>query len=198
MYFHQFIKVTVKCIVLFHSDVSESPPPLNPRQPSTKMHKSQERPIDYIMEDKFIIKKSKKQDKSYNNEEKEPLLIDMEKLETSDSHRVYLHVTGMSCASCVNKIETSVIKKPGKYHILHYVTSSNCYSGVQQIKVVLLAEKADITYNPDITNPNTLAQYIQDLGFGTELLGMHEAPTEHKLDLIVRHCHVHKRKTQIK
>jgi len=52
--------------------------------------------------------------------------------------------------------------------------------------VALLAEKADITYNPDITNPNTLAQYIEDLGFGTELLGIHEAPTEHKLDLIVR------------
>ena len=63
---------------------------------------------------------------------------------------------------------------------------SHCYTGVQQIKVALLAEKADITYNPDITNPNTLVQYIQDIGFGAELLGMHETPTEHKLDLIVR------------
>ena len=66
------------------------------------------------MEDDVVIKKSKKREKSYNSEEKKPLLIDMEKLEASDSHRVYLRVTGMSCASCVNKIETSIIKKPGE------------------------------------------------------------------------------------
>jgi len=108
-------QVTVNIILLL-SDVSESPPP---RQFSTKKHKSQEKPVDYIMEDEFIVKKDKKQDKSYSNEEKEPLLIDMEKLETSDNHRVYLRVTGMSCASCVNKIETSVIKKPGKYCMLY-------------------------------------------------------------------------------
>ena len=52
--------------------------------------------------------------------------------------------------------------------------------------MTLLAEKADITYNPKITNPNTLVKYIQDIGFDAELLEMHEAPTEHRLDLIVR------------
>lgn len=50
----------------------------------------------------------------------------------------------------------------------------------------LLAEKAEIVYNPDLTDSNTLAGYICDLGFGAELL-VHEAPTEHKLDLIVSH-----------
>ena len=57
---------------------------------------------------------------------------------------------------------------------------------MQQIKVALLAEKADITFNPDITGPKALVQCIQDLGFDAELIGMHEGPTEHKLDLIVR------------
>jgi len=102
---------------LVHADVSESPT-FNTRLPSTKKHKSQERPVDYIMEDDDIaIKKKKKQEKSFSSEEKEPLLIDMEKLEASNSHRVYLRVTGMSCASCVNKIETNIIKKPGNYII---------------------------------------------------------------------------------
>ena len=57
---------------------------------------------------------------------------------------------------------------------------------MQQVKVALLAEKADITFNPDITSPEALVQYIQDLGFGAELIGTHEGPTECKLDVIVR------------
>ena len=92
--------------------MSESPT-FNTRLPSTKKHKSQERPVDYIMEDDDIPIKKKKPEKSFSSEEKEPLLINMEKLEASDSHRVCLRVTEMSCASCVNKIETSIIKKPG-------------------------------------------------------------------------------------
>lgn len=56
--------------------------------------------------------------------------------------------------------------------------------GVYDVRVGLLAEKAEIVYNPNLTDPDTLARHIQDLGFGAELL-VHEAPTEHKLDLIV-------------
>ena len=50
----------------------------------------------------------------------------------------------------------------------------------------LLAEKAEIVYNPNLTDPITLAGHVRGLGFGAELLE-HEAPTEHKLDLIVSH-----------
>ena len=91
--------------------MSESPSLPNPNQSFTKKQ-FQERSVDYIMEDDVPIKKSKKQ--AYNSEEKEP---HMEKLKASDSHKVYLRVTGMSCALCMNKIETSVIEKPGKHHI---------------------------------------------------------------------------------
>lgn len=56
--------------------------------------------------------------------------------------------------------------------------------GVYEVRVGLLAEKAEVIYNPDLTDPNTLAEDIQNLGFGAEIL-VHEAPTEHKLDLIV-------------
>jgi len=58
------------------------------------------------------------------------------------------------------------------------------YVGVHAVKVGLLAEKAEIAYNPDLTDLNTLTGYVHNLGFGAELLA-HEAPTEHKLDLIV-------------
>ena len=50
----------------------------------------------------------------------------------------------------------------------------------------LLAEKAEIVYNPNLTDPITLASHVHGLGFGADLLE-HEAPTEHKLDLIVSH-----------
>ena len=58
--------------------------------------------------------------------------------------------------------------------------------GVYEVRVGLLAEKAEIVYNPNLTDPNILATHVCDLGFGAELLE-HEVPTEHKLDLIVSH-----------
>ena len=66
---------------------------------------------------------------------------------------------------------------------IQYAIVAYCL-GVYEIRVGLLAEKAEVVYDPIVTDPNTLIGYIQDLGFGAEIL-VHEAPTEHKLDLIV-------------
>ena len=50
----------------------------------------------------------------------------------------------------------------------------------------LLAEKAEIVYDPNLTDPTTLSFHMHSLGFGADLLE-HEAPNEQKLNLIVSH-----------
>eukprot|EP00731_Ephydatia_muelleri_P033621 Em0034g3a len=42
--------------------------------------------------------------------------------------------------------------------------------GVLSIGVALLAEKAELTYNPKETNPDRLAEEVKELGFGVEIL----------------------------
>ena len=42
--------------------------------------------------------------------------------------------------------------------------------GVLSIAVALLAEKAELSYNPKETNPDRLAEEVKDLGFGVEVL----------------------------
>ena len=51
--------------------------------------------------------------------------------------------------------------------------------------VALLAEKADIQYDPEDTDPDSIVQEIKSLGFGAELLSETEGYQEGKLDLIV-------------
>eukprot|EP00731_Ephydatia_muelleri_P035611 Em0141g2a len=67
---------------------------------------------------------------------------------------MHLKITGMSCSSCVAKIERHMKKK----------------RGVLSIGVALLAEKAELTYNPKETNPDRLAEEVKELGFGVEIL----------------------------
>ena len=64
-----------------------------------------------------------------------------------------------------------------------------CCLGVHEIRVGLLAEKAEVVYNPNVTDPDTLIGYIQDLGFDAQIL-VHEEPTEHRLDLIVSRIYI--------
>jgi len=43
-------------------------------------------------------------------------------------------------------------------------------AGVQMIRVGLLAEKADIRYNPSVVSPDELVEFIKSLGFGAVLV----------------------------
>ena len=40
-------------------------------------------------------------------------LTSMESLREEDMEKIYLHITGMTCASCVGSIEKSLMKKKG-------------------------------------------------------------------------------------
>lgn len=76
-------------------------------------------------------------------------------LNTSE-RSITLPITGMSCASCVTRIENG----------LHTV------GGVADAKVNLATERATITYNSGDTDPTALIQAIRDLGYesGTETI----------------------------
>ncbi|XP_069842350.1 copper-transporting ATPase 1 isoform X2 [Dendropsophus ebraccatus] len=65
-----------------------------------------------------------------------------------------LVVRGMTCASCVHKIESCLMKT----------------KGVQYSSVALATNKAHIKYDPEIIGPRDLMKIINDLGFSTSLV----------------------------
>ncbi|CAG8551794.1 22140_t:CDS:2, partial [Racocetra persica] len=60
-----------------------------------------------------------------------------------------IHVRGMTCASCVNSIEKHL----------------RGVSGIESIKVSLLAERAVVEYNADIINDHKISEMINSIGF---------------------------------
>ncbi|XP_010145455.1 PREDICTED: copper-transporting ATPase 1 [Eurypyga helias] len=65
-----------------------------------------------------------------------------------------LVVRGMTCASCVHKIESTLMKT----------------NGVLYCSVALATNKAHIKYDPEIIGPRDVIQVIKDLGFATSLV----------------------------
>jgi Cu+-exporting ATPase len=67
--------------------------------------------------------------------------------------RITIPVTGMTCASCVRRVERALAKK----------------EGVAEASVNFAAEKSSVTYDPAATNPNELIEAIRNAGYGTEV-----------------------------
>lgn len=63
-------------------------------------------------------------------------------------------VEGMTCQSCVKSIESTMGSKPG----------------VREIRVSLDDKEAYIVYDPTLTNPGTLKDQIDDMGFEATLM----------------------------
>lgn len=68
---------------------------------------------------------------------------------TTDTASVRLPIIGMTCQSCVRNIEGAIGQRPG----------------VHKIKVILSDNAGYIDYDPGITNPDQIAEWIDDMGF---------------------------------
>ncbi|KAG6455623.1 hypothetical protein O3G_MSEX009307 [Manduca sexta] len=76
----------------------------------------------------------------------------------SDGHReIQVHIKGMTCASCVNKIEKSVLK----------------LTGVDSCAVALTTSKGKIKYNTSQIGPRTICDAINSLGFEASVANAH-------------------------
>ena len=71
-----------------------------------------------------------------------------------DTETCYIHVTGMSCVRCVNRIEDKLRKE----------------EGIVNAQVALLTEKAEVKYNPEYLIPSQIVSLVHDMGFGAKLL----------------------------
>lgn len=88
------------------------------------------------------------------------------RLETTGDLVARIHVEGMTCQSCVKSIEGTV----------------STQSGVKDIKVSLADKEAFIIYDPRLTNPLTLADYIDNMGFEATLPRKKEQSLEAEFD----------------
>ena len=70
-------------------------------------------------------------------------------LEALDATRIVLPIDGMTCASCVSRVEKALNKAPG----------------VSQVRVNLASEQAEILYDPAQSNPAQIAGAVRKAGY---------------------------------
>ncbi|XP_021371142.1 copper-transporting ATPase 1-like isoform X2 [Mizuhopecten yessoensis] len=89
-------------------------------------------------------------------------------LDTAGDLVARIQVEGMTCQSCVKNIETNISKQ----------------AGAKDIKVSLADKEAFIIYDPKVTNPLTLANHIENMGFEASLPRRKESSLEAEFDML--------------
>ncbi|XP_042910911.1 copper-transporting ATPase 1 isoform X2 [Parasteatoda tepidariorum] len=93
--------------------------------------------------------------------QKSPKKIQIFSDDDEDLEKCFIRVGGMTCASCVAAIERNISK----------------IDGVHRVLVALMAQKAEIKYDPAYILPSQLAAAISDLGYPSTVLD--DVSTEH-------------------
>lgn len=83
--------------------------------------------------------------------------------------KCFIHIRGMTCASCVANIERNLKNEHGIYSVL----------------VALMASKAEVRYNPDVMDPLKIVECITELGFAASVMEDYEG-SDGSLELVVR------------
>src|SRR5437868_5665587 len=71
----------------------------------------------------------------------------------SDTGRVVIDVTGMTCAACQARVQRTLAKTPG----------------VVDASVNLMTANATVAYDPAVVSPDALVETIRGTGYGAEL-----------------------------
>uniref|UniRef100_A0A673FV80 Copper-transporting ATPase 2 n=1 Tax=Sinocyclocheilus rhinocerous TaxID=307959 RepID=A0A673FV80_9TELE len=74
--------------------------------------------------------------------------------EDRETRKCFVHVTGMTCASCVTNIEKNLLK----------------HKGIKSVLVALMAGKAEVKYDPGLLDPPQIIRLISRLGFGASVM----------------------------
>uniref|UniRef100_A0A673G4B2 Copper-transporting ATPase 2 n=1 Tax=Sinocyclocheilus rhinocerous TaxID=307959 RepID=A0A673G4B2_9TELE len=75
-------------------------------------------------------------------------------LKDRETRKCFVHVTGMTCASCVTNIEKNLLK----------------HKGIKSVLVALMAGKAEVKYDPGLLDPPQIIRLISRLGFGASVM----------------------------
>ncbi len=74
-------------------------------------------------------------------------------MDTIKTEKILLPVEGMTCASCVARVEKAVAK----------------FEGVTSVNVNLATEKVSMEYDPSVVDLNKLADVVEDIGYKLDL-----------------------------
>ncbi|XP_061089587.1 copper-transporting ATPase 1 [Conger conger] len=88
---------------------------------------------------------------------------------TQSLSKCFIKIGGMTCASCVANIERNLKNEDGIYSVL----------------VALMAGKAEVRYNPGVTDPSDIANSIAELGFSASVMENMDN-SNGNLELVVR------------
>ncbi|CAL1267350.1 unnamed protein product [Larinioides sclopetarius] len=104
-----------------------------------------------------IIENGINESKEISPNKKSEVQLDVD----NDLEKCFIRINGMTCASCVAAIERNVIKMEGVHRVL----------------VGLMAQKAEVKYDPAYVLPSNIAAAITDLGYPSSVLD--DASTEY-------------------
>ena len=85
----------------------------------------------------------------------------------SDMKTVNLAITGMTCASCVNTIETALYKE----------------NGIAEVVVNLATEKARVIFDPKLISEKQMINTITSVGYGAKKISSYRATSEDRESL---------------
>eukprot|EP00439_Symbiodinium_sp_Y106_P082014 s301_g21.t1 len=79
--------------------------------------------------------------------------------EEPDLKSAEFSIRGMTCAACSGAVQKALESIPGVEQAWHG----------QEVEVSLLRERADVTFNANVVNPEQLCSEIEDIGFEASL-----------------------------